>query len=63
MACDWNNFVKWPLLRDYSFSMKPIFGANHRWAMARDEESLRLELARRHARRAAARPRGCQWGR
>ena len=29
--------------------MKPIFGANHRWAMARGEESLNLELARRRA--------------
>ena len=27
--------------------MKPIFGANHRWAMGRGEESLKLELARR----------------
>ena len=29
--------------------MKPIFAANHRWAMARGEQSLRLELARRLA--------------
>jgi hypothetical protein len=29
--------------------MKPIFGANHRWAMAQGEASLKLELARRHA--------------
>ena len=29
--------------------MKPIFAANHRWAMARGETSLKLELARRHA--------------
>ena len=28
--------------------LKPIFGANHRWAMARGEESLKVELARRH---------------
>jgi hypothetical protein len=26
---------------------KPIFSANHRWAMARGEESLRRELSRR----------------
>jgi hypothetical protein len=32
--------------------MKPVFGANHRWAMARGEESIALELARRHAERA-----------
>lgn len=29
--------------------MKPIFSANNRWAMAKGEESLKLELARRHA--------------
>jgi len=29
--------------------MKPIFSANHHWAMAKGEESLKLELARRHA--------------
>jgi len=29
--------------------MKPIFAANHRWAMQKGEESLKLELARRHA--------------
>ena len=29
--------------------MKPIFSANHRWAMKKGEESLKLELARRHA--------------
>jgi hypothetical protein len=26
-----------------------VFSANHRWAMARGLESLKLELARRHA--------------
>ena len=35
--------------------MKPLFEANHRWAMARGEESLRLELARRRATSDAAR--------
>jgi len=37
------------VLRRFSFVMKPLFAANHRWAMARGEESLRLELARRRA--------------
>jgi hypothetical protein len=31
---------------------KPIFSANHRWAMRKGEENLRLELAGRHAKRA-----------
>lgn len=38
-----------PLLRTLSFAFKPVFRANHRWAMQRGEESLRLELARRRA--------------
>ena len=36
-----------PLLRLLSPVFRPIFEWNHRWAMARGEESLRRELARR----------------
>jgi hypothetical protein len=46
---DWKIRADKPLLRNLSFIMKPIFEANHRWAMAKGEESLRLELARRYA--------------
>ncbi len=46
---DWRIRADKPLLRALSFVFKPIFEANHRWAMARGEESLRLELERRHA--------------
>jgi len=46
---DWKIKAEKPLLRYFSFVMKPIFAANHRWAMANGEESLKLELARRHA--------------
>jgi hypothetical protein len=46
---DWKIRADKPLLRYFSLIMKPIFSANHRWAMAKGEESLRLELARRHA--------------
>ncbi len=46
---DWNVRADKPLLRSLSFLLKPIFEANHRWAMAQGEESLKLELARRHA--------------
>ncbi|HYM83306.1 MAG TPA: SRPBCC family protein [Candidatus Dormibacteraeota bacterium] len=46
---DWRIRAEKPLLRRLSFLMKPLFSANHRWAMARGEESLRLEVARRHA--------------
>ncbi len=43
---DWRIRAEKPLLRYLSFLLKPIFSANHRWAMARGEESLRSELAR-----------------
>ena len=46
---DWRISAEKPLLRNLSFVLKPLFEANHRWAMARGEESLRLELLRRRA--------------
>lgn len=46
---DWRVRAEKPLLHHLSFLLRPIFEANHRWAMARGEESLRLELARRAA--------------
>jgi hypothetical protein len=49
MTYDWKISAEKPLLRYGSFLIKPIFAANHRWAMAKGEESLKLELARRHA--------------
>ncbi|HVG21171.1 MAG TPA: SRPBCC family protein [Blastocatellia bacterium] len=46
---DWKVSADKPLLSALSFLLKPIFSANHKWAMARGEESLRLEIARCHA--------------
>jgi hypothetical protein len=46
---DWRIRADKPLLKYLSPIFKPIFAANHRWAMAKGEESLKLELARRHA--------------
>jgi hypothetical protein len=46
---DWKITADKPLLKTLSFILKPIFSANHRWAMARGEESLKLEMARRRA--------------
>ena len=46
---DWRIRADKPLLRYLSPVLKPIFAANHHWAMAKGEESLKLELARRHA--------------
>ncbi|MFN8548032.1 MAG: SRPBCC family protein [Candidatus Eisenbacteria bacterium] len=47
---DWRIRADKPLLRTLSFVMKPLFAANHRWAMERGRESLALELMRRRAR-------------
>lgn len=46
---DWKISAEKPLLKRLSFLMKPIFSANHQWAMARGLESLKLELERRKA--------------
>jgi hypothetical protein len=54
---DWRVRAEKPLLRYLSPLLKQVFEANHRWAMARGEESLRLELLRRRAMNAAARER------
>lgn len=46
---DWAVRADKPLLRRFSFVLKPLFSANHRWAMKTGEISLGLELERRHA--------------
>jgi len=57
LTYDWRLRVEKPLLRNLSFLLKPLFEANHRWAMAQGEESLKLELRRRRASSDAARAR------
>lgn len=54
---DWNIQADKLLLKYLSPVLKPIFSANHRWAMATGEESLKLELARRRAATAQERDR------
>ncbi len=46
---DWKIRAEKPLLRSLSFLLKPVFSGNHHWAMRSGEESLKLELMRRHA--------------
>lgn len=46
---DWRVSASKPVIRRLSFLLKPVFSSNHYWAMRTGEESLRLELARRHA--------------
>jgi hypothetical protein len=54
---DWRVRPEKPLLKLWTPLWKPVFSADHRWAMARGEEGLRLELARRRAADAAERER------
>ncbi len=46
---DWRVTATKPLLRRLSWLLRPVFSANHRWAMKRGEESLQLEILRRRA--------------
>lgn len=57
LVYDWKIRAEKPLLNRLSFLLKPIFAANHHWAMRKGEESLVLELARRRATSDAERTR------
>ncbi len=46
---DWRISAEKPLLKKLSWLLRPLFSANHHWAMHKGEESLRLELRRRRA--------------
>jgi hypothetical protein len=46
---DWRLRAEKPLIRRLSVLLKPIFAANHRWAMKQGEEGLTRELSRRAA--------------
>jgi polyketide cyclase/dehydrase/lipid transport protein len=52
---DWTIAAEKPLLKLLTPVLRPAFEANHRWAMAQGETSLKLELARRRAGSDAAR--------
>jgi uncharacterized protein YndB with AHSA1/START domain len=54
---EWSIRADKPLLRRFSFVLKPVFAMNHRWAMARGWESLHLELERRRGRSVGPPPR------
>lgn len=43
---DWRIEAEKPLLKYLSFLLKPLFSANHHWAMRKGLESLLLELRR-----------------
>jgi hypothetical protein len=54
---DWQISAEKGLLKHLSFIMKPLFSANHQWAMRKGLESLALELQRRRAPTPQARAR------
>lgn len=45
---DWRISAEKPLLKYLSFLLKPLFAANHHWAMRQGGKSLKLELLRRN---------------
>jgi uncharacterized protein YndB with AHSA1/START domain len=47
---DWRVSGRKPVLRYTSALFKPLFSHSHHWAMAKGEESLKLELERRRAK-------------
>ena len=47
---DWRISAEKTLLRRLTWLLRPIFSANHHWAMAKGEESIKLELRRRGAK-------------
>jgi Polyketide cyclase / dehydrase and lipid transport len=47
ISYDWKIEATKPILKYLSFIMKPLFSANHLWAMRKGLESLKLELKRR----------------
>jgi hypothetical protein len=52
---DWHIRAEKPLLKLFTPILRPVFEANHRWAMTQGETSLKLELERRRAKSDAAR--------
>jgi hypothetical protein len=55
---DWRIGADKPLLKYGTPIFRPIFAANHRWAMARGLESLELELRRRRGEMGVPAPPG-----
>lgn len=47
---DWKINAEKGLLKHLSFLMKPLFAWNHKWAMKKGEDSLKLELIRRQGK-------------
>ncbi|MCO6479986.1 MAG: SRPBCC family protein [Phaeodactylibacter sp.] len=52
---DWKVAAEKPLLKILTPLLRPLFSANHHWAMRMGEKSLKLELMRRNAKTEAER--------
>lgn len=50
LTYDWKVLADKPILKYLSFLLKPLFSANHHWAMRKGEESLKLEILRKRAK-------------
>jgi uncharacterized protein YndB with AHSA1/START domain len=53
-AFEWRIRAEKPLLRTFSFLLKPVFRWNHHWAMTIGREALAREIARRSAEAATS---------
>jgi hypothetical protein len=49
---DWRIRAEKPILKAFSWALKPLFAWNHRWAMERGQECLCAEIKRRRNGRA-----------
>jgi len=53
VSFEWRVRADKPLLRYLSWLLKPVFAANHRWAMAQGAAAIRGEVTRRRLLRSA----------
>ena len=53
---DWRISAEKPLLKKLTWLLRPIFSANHEWAMCKGLESLQLELRRRRGEHGVPKP-------
>jgi hypothetical protein len=56
ITIDWHVFVAHPLLKPVLRLLKPVFVANHRWAMRKGREGLQAEIHRRRGGDSAREP-------
>ena len=58
---DWRLAAEKPMLKRLSWLLKPLFSANHHWAMRQGLVSLELELRRRRGETGVAEPPKATW--